>query len=210
VPSGVHHARVTVIELPAGALVVLVGVSGSGKSTFAERHFAPTAILSSDAFRAMVADDAADQRATRAAFELLHLAARRRLERRRLTVVDATSVTRPARLSLVAISRETRRPAVAIVLDPPLAICLERNAKRPGRRVDPNVVARQAEELSGWLVGPDPLHDEGFAAVHHVGDPGAVSTVSIARSGRRGTAWAAPGRLDALPARRLTDRRTAR
>ncbi len=67
--------RRVIIALPPDALVLLVGPSGAGKSTFAARHFAPTEVLSSDAMRAMVADDPMDQAATDAAFELLHTAA---------------------------------------------------------------------------------------------------------------------------------------
>src|SRR3954468_8548772 len=80
-----------VIRIPEISLVVLVGVSGCGKSTFARRHFLPTEVLSSDFFRAMVRDDENDQAGTTDAFDVLHLVARRRLRAGRLTVVDATS-----------------------------------------------------------------------------------------------------------------------
>jgi protein phosphatase len=52
------------IDLPQLSLVVLMGASGSGKSSFAHRHFKATEVLSSDAFRALVADDENDQSAT--------------------------------------------------------------------------------------------------------------------------------------------------
>ncbi len=198
------------IALPSGALVVLVGVSGAGKSTFAARHFRPTEVLSSDAFRAIVADDAADQRASSAAFELLYLAARRRLERGRLTVIDATNVTRSARVELVALALAARRPAVAIVLDPPLEVCLDRNAGRAGRIVGVGVVGRQADELQRSLGDPDGLASEGFAAVHRLPDPGVVTEVTIVRAARRGAEGAGPGTIPATWARSPDDRRTAR
>ena len=201
------------IVLPAGSLVVLIGVSGSGKSTFAERHFRSTEILSSDAFRAIVADDPADQRASRAAFELLHLAARRRLERRRLTVVDATNVTRLARGELLSIARAARRPAVAIVLDPPFEICLARNAARDGRSVDVAVIRRQSDELRATLDDPADLRREGFAAVHVLAEPlDGVTIVRAGPSGRRasGEAGTAAGTIAAARARRPAERRTAR
>jgi protein phosphatase len=118
------------IALPPDALVLLVGPSGSGKSTFAARHFLPTEVLSSDAMRAMVADDPMDQAATEAAFELLHTALAMRLSLRRLAVVDATNVESWAREKLLAVARRARRPAHAIVFDLPLEVCLRRNLER--------------------------------------------------------------------------------
>jgi predicted kinase len=204
------------IAIPAGSLVVLIGVSGSGKSTFAARHFRPTQILSSDAFRAIVADDPADQGASRAAFELLHLAAQRRLERGLLTVIDATNVTRRARARLLAIARAARRPAVAIVLDPPLEVALERNALRPGRRVDAAVVERQAHALRRSQAAEGGLHGEGFELVHRLVDPADVTRVNVEQTvrtvgqGRPGASAARAGTIPATPIRRPQDRRTAR
>lgn len=80
------------ITIPELSLVVLVGASGSGKSTFARKHFKPTEILSSDFYRGIVADDENDQSATQDAFDVLHYVLRKRLTAGRLTVVDATNV----------------------------------------------------------------------------------------------------------------------
>ena len=80
------------IPIPDMSLVVLIGVSGSGKSTFARKHFKPTAVLSSDYFRGLVADDETDQSATTDAFDVLHYVLGKRLAAGRLTVVDATNV----------------------------------------------------------------------------------------------------------------------
>lgn len=82
----------TEIKLPDFCLVVLIGASGSGKSTFAQKHFLPTEVISSDRCRGIVADDENDQTATGAAFDLVHIIAEKRLAARRLTVIDATSV----------------------------------------------------------------------------------------------------------------------
>ena len=57
--------------LPDPSLVVLLGVSGSGKSTFARQHFAPTEIVSSDHCRALVCDDETNQSINKDAFEIL-------------------------------------------------------------------------------------------------------------------------------------------
>ncbi len=150
------------LVLPASALVLLVGVSGSGKSTFAARQFAPTQVLSSDAMRAIVADDPNDQAATDAAFELLHTALSLRLARGRLTVVDATNVERWARGRLLAVARRLGRRSCAIVLAPPLEICLARNLSRGDRRLPSPVIRRQ----QAWLHDSLPtLPDEGLAPV---------------------------------------------
>lgn len=85
------------LQIPALSLVVLVGASGSGKSTFARRHFKPTEIVSSDTCRGIVSDDENDQNASGPAFELLHFIVRQRLKAGLLTVVDATNVQADSR-----------------------------------------------------------------------------------------------------------------
>jgi protein phosphatase len=147
------------IELPSPSLVVLMGASGSGKSTFAARHFKPTEVISSDFCRGLVADDENDQAATKDAFAVLHEIARRRLNNRRLTVIDATNVQRESRAPLLKLAREHDLFAVAIVLDPPEEVCHARNAARPDRDFGPHVVRRQRGELRRSLRG---LHKEGF------------------------------------------------
>ena len=152
----------TELRLPGSALVLLAGVSGSGKSTFAARWFAATQVLSSDTLRAMVADDPNDQSATDAAFELLHTAVSLRLARGRLTVVDATNVERWARGRLMALARRFGRPACAIVLAPPIEVAQGRNLARGDRRLPPAAIRRQQR----WLEGSLPtLGEEGFAPV---------------------------------------------
>ena len=87
--------------IPELSFVVLIGVSGSGKSTFARKHFKPTEILTSDACRGLVSDDENSQAATKDAFEVLHFIARKRLAAGKLTVVDATNVQPESRKPLV-------------------------------------------------------------------------------------------------------------
>ena len=115
-------------SIPPDALVVLVGAAASGKSQFARDRFRPSQILSSDAFRAMVADDEADQSATEDAFQLLELAATKRLRRGLLTVIDATNLESWVRFRLIDLAARHRRPAVAVLFDVPLDTLLGRNA----------------------------------------------------------------------------------
>ena len=169
-----------ILRIPADAMVVLIGPSGSGKTTFAARHFAPTEVLSSDALRAMVADDASDQTATEAAFELLHTALAMRLARRRLTVVDATSVEGWARERLLAVARRLGRPTAAIVFNLPLATCLERNALRTDRRLPPPAIRRQHARMLDSL---DRLAGEGFEPVVVLASAEEVERLSLERIG---------------------------
>ena len=60
------------IEVPELAVIAMVGVSGSGKSTFARKHFKATEILSSDHYRGVVSDDETDQSASGDAFDALY------------------------------------------------------------------------------------------------------------------------------------------
>ena len=168
-----------IVRLPSDALLVLIGPSGAGKSTFAARHFSNTQVLSSDAFRGIVSDDPTDQTATDAAFELLHAALGLRLARGRLTVVDATNVEDWARERLLVEARRHRRPAVAIVFDLPLTVCLERNAARADRRVPPAAIRRQHARMRTSLVG---LAAEGFDPICILSSSAAVEEFTVERS----------------------------
>lgn len=167
------------ISLPADALVVLIGIAASGKTTFAARHFAPTEVLSSDALRALIADDPAAQGATDDAFDLLHRLLAMRLRRGRMTIIDATNVEYWARAELLNAARRHRRSAVALVLDVPLEVALERNAGRPSPRPPPGALRRQHRWLLDTLVE---LPREGFAAVHHLRSVEAIDAARIERS----------------------------
>ncbi|HEX2884236.1 MAG TPA: AAA family ATPase [Candidatus Limnocylindria bacterium] len=180
-PTAVDHGgrSVSPLLLPRDALVVLVGVAGSGKSTFAARHFTATEILSSDALRAMITDDPHHQGATDDAFDLLHRIMAMRLRRGRLTVVDATNVEAWARAELVAVARRHQRPAVAIVLDLPLEVAMARNLGRSDRRPPSAALRRQHRWLHDALAE---MAHEGFAAVHVLSSPAAVEDVVVRRA----------------------------
>ncbi|MDQ3610116.1 MAG: polynucleotide kinase-phosphatase [Actinomycetota bacterium] len=151
------------ISVPDLSLVVLIGISGAGKSTFARAHFRTTQVLSSDFCRGVVADDENDQAATPAAFDVLHYIAATRLRAGRLTVVDATNVKREDRAGLVRLARDHDVLPVAIVLDVPEVIAVERNAARADRDMPPGVLRRQRADLRRGLRG---LSREGFRKVH--------------------------------------------
>ncbi|MGH3123315.1 MAG: AAA family ATPase, partial [Streptosporangiaceae bacterium] len=131
------------LSIPELSLVVLVGVSGSGKTTFARQHFGPFEVISSDFCRGLVADDENDQAATADAFDVLEYIAGKRLAAGRLTVVDATNVQPAARKQFVELARAHDVLPVAIVLDLPEKLCTERNESRLDRTFGTHVIRRQ-------------------------------------------------------------------
>src|SRR5437879_2098712 len=166
------------ISIPNLSLVVLIGPSGSGKSSFARKHFLPTEILSSDACRAMVSDEENNQAATNDAFEVLHFIAAKRLALGRLTVIDATNVQPEARKPLVALARQYHCLPVAIVLNLPEKVCQERNRLRDERNFGPHVVRQQQSQLRRSLRG---LAKEGFRHVFVLETPEEVEAAMIER-----------------------------
>ena len=170
--------RTNTLTIPELALVALIGVSGSGKSTFARKHFKATEVLSSDFCRGLVADDTNDQTATNDAFDVLYYIAAKRLAAGRLTVIDATNVQREARKSLVSLAREYHCLPVAIVLNLPEKLCQQRNKARPDRDFGQHVVQQQSRQLHRSLRG---LKKEGFRHVFVLSTEEEVESASLER-----------------------------
>lgn len=185
-PERSGHGR---IDIPDFALVVLVGATGSGKSTFAAKHFLPTEIVSSDHCRALVSDDETDQSVTPQAFELVAAIAAKRLEQRRLTVIDATNVRPADRAQWVALARRWHALPVAIVLDPGADICAARNAARPDRPSGESVARRMSHEVRRNL---GKLQGEGFRQVWKLSSAEGIDAIEVGRqplwTDRRGDA----------------------
>ncbi|MFD7689730.1 polynucleotide kinase-phosphatase [Streptomyces sp. NPDC059781] len=162
--TGTPQPRGRTLPVTDLSLVVLVGASGSGKSTFARRHFKPTEVISSDFCRGLVADDENDQSASRDAFDVLHYIAGKRLAAGRRTVVDATNVQQDGRRQLIELAKRYDVLPIAIVLDVPEQVCAERNAARTDRADMPRrVIQRHTRELRRSLRH---LEREGFRKVH--------------------------------------------
>ncbi|MDR2986866.1 MAG: polynucleotide kinase-phosphatase [Nocardiopsaceae bacterium] len=172
-------ARGRVIDVPELSLVVLIGASGAGKSTFARDHFLATEVISSDFCRGLVADDENDQSATKDAFDVLHYIAGKRLAAGRLTVIDATNVQQESRKHLLSLAREHDVLPVAIVIDVPVQVCVARNAARPDRPFGAHVIRRQRDQLLRGMRG---LEREGFRRVHILRSEAEVSTATITRT----------------------------
>lgn len=165
------------IEIPSFALVLMIGSSGSGKSTFAKARFAGTETVSSDFLRGMVRDDATNMEGSADAFAVMRLLVEKRLGARRLTVVDATNVRARDRAPLIALARQHAAPLIAIVLDVDGATCIARNDARTDRPNSRIYVLRQQEALRATM---GELAGEGFAAIH-VLDVAAATDVLVTR-----------------------------
>ncbi len=169
---------VELVEIPVDALVLLVGAAGSGKSTLAARLFPGPAILASDAIRAELTGDPANQAVNPIAFRILHERTERRLADGLLSVIDATNLAAHARRPLIRLASAHGRPVVAIVLQLPDALCLERNAGRPDRVVPEAAVRRQLGELSR-LVERGTLAGEGITQVVIVSSPAGLDQIQV-------------------------------
>lgn len=180
--SGTHLMSTQEISIPDFCLVVLVGVSGAGKTCFAQRHFLPTQIVSSDAFRAMVCDDENDQAASADAFELVHDIVERRLRARRLTVVDATNLARKHREPLRALAKKHDAFAFVIVLDPGEDVSFVRLGARSDRSFSRDVLLEQWRDFRSGLAG---IEEEGFRGVFRLDGDAAISEAKVAQAPMR-------------------------
>ncbi|MFL6205437.1 MAG: TIGR03560 family F420-dependent LLM class oxidoreductase [Acidimicrobiales bacterium] len=163
------------VRLPDPCLVVLVGVSGSGKSTWATRHFAAEQVVSSDALRAVVGLHERDQRASKDAFSVLDQIVDARLRRGLTTVIDTTGLEAERRAAYLHMARRRNRAAFAIVLDVPERMARARNKQRE-HPVPSNIITAQLALLAGAV---DALASEGFDAVHVI-DPEHAAVALVA------------------------------
>jgi protein phosphatase len=163
------------IKVPELSLVLLIGASGSGKSTFARKHFGKHEVVSSDECRGIVSNDENNLAATNDAFDLLHYIIGKRLKNGYLTVVDATNVQQEARKGLIQLAREYHTLPVAIVLDMPQRVCEDRNEERPDRDFGNHVIRQQKQQLKRSIKG---LKREGFRQIYVLKSPEEVDSVT--------------------------------
>jgi protein phosphatase len=166
------------MKVPDPALVLLVGPSGSGKSTFAQAHFRPTEIVSSDAIRAMLSNDPGDQGASAEAFDVLAILVNGRLRRGLTTVVDATNLRAANRKRYRGLAKRYGVPTVAIAFDLPAQLYLARNSARPDRVVEDDVVADQADRMAHALAD---LPAEDYAALYILREPETLGLINVSR-----------------------------
>jgi len=163
------------IKVPELSLVLMIGASGSGKSTFAKKHFKTHEVVSSYFCRGLVSNDENNQAATGDAFDLLNFIISKRLKNGLLTVVDATNVHTESRKKLINLARQYHTLPAAIVLDIPQRTCEDRNEKRDDRNFGGHVIRQQKQQLKRSIRG---LKREGFRKIYILKSEDEVNEVS--------------------------------
>ena len=166
------------LEIPNFSLILLIGVSSSGKSTFSGKHFLPSEVVSSDQCRVLVSDKELNPDSTKDAFELLHFIVEKRLKRCRLTVVDATNLQATSRKSLLALAKKYHTLSVAITFEIDEKLIKERNTARPDRDLPNHALRKMQMDLRKSV---RQLKSEGFRFIFRLSKPEQVDAVTIKR-----------------------------
>lgn len=169
------------MPLPDPALVVLVGASGSGKSTWALAHYRRAEVVSSDDLRDVVGSGPADLDASADAFDLLERIVAARVSRGLTTVIDTLGLDADRRIAWRDAAHAAGLPAIAVLLDTPGDECRRRNARRD-RPVPAPVLAEQVRRAVAALAA---LGDEGWDRVEMVSG---ASAPPLDRSGEQSEA----------------------
>jgi predicted kinase/diadenosine tetraphosphatase ApaH/serine/threonine PP2A family protein phosphatase len=167
------------VPVRPGTLVVLAGVSGSGKSTFAERNFLPTEIVSSDNCRAILSDNPSNQWVSGSAFKLLHWIVAERVRLKRTTVVDSTALDRRFRRDLLKLAAEHNARTMLVIFETRLDSAVKRDAKR-SRPVGKDVIQRQFDRLPQTL---EDVKNEPWDSIQVLGDDQAASALVVRPTG---------------------------
>ncbi len=176
--------EVPVLELPVGAIVLLMGASNSGKTTWLQQQveqgmLQPDEIVSSDRFREMVSglEHLDWRRASRdesevlyqqyrliseRAFRLMEEVVQARCRLNQITWIDATHLQEADRAIYVDMGRRLHVPVLIVALDVPEKVLLERDRDRK----HPRGRERIKQHYRNFRSQMYSLRKEGFQQVH--------------------------------------------
>ncbi len=160
-PSDPDDSPVEEQLIPTPALVVLIGASSSGKSTWARANFKPGQILATDDFRAFYGAGPEDQTAGTEAFALLQQLLTARLSKGLTTVIDTLGLDPKQRASYIDLAHSHGLDCVAVGFDTSSAVCHDRNGQRPF----PLTKAVLNRQLKQWRQAKTDVADERFDLV---------------------------------------------
>lgn len=163
-------------RIPSPALVVLVGASGSGKSTWAESRFGTDEIVSTDRFRAIVGRGRRDIEASDDAFAVVEQIVAARCGRGLLTVVDSTGLDDARRTRWVELARDAGLPTIAVPFLADRETCVARNRERDDP-VPVKIIDQQLKKVAQLVPN---LTDEGLVVVEPDADLRAVPAAFVA------------------------------
>lgn len=139
-------------------LYILVGSSGSGKSTFCKQYFYPLQIVSSDQMRQIVCDDETNQKCSNDAFQLFHYIIEKKMKWNALAVADATNLTKKARKKLFDLAKKFEYTTIIVVMETELDECLKRNREREISRPEHIVI----KHYNQFEIAKEDIKDEGY------------------------------------------------
>lgn len=135
--------------------IMLVGLPGSGKSTYIEKYYANTNVHSSDAIREELSGDVNNQDINQQVFELLHKRVKEDLRNGIDTIYDATNISWRRRKAFLAELTKIPCYKCCVLMATPFEVCVDRQYNRD-RQVPYQVIERMYKNFDipwyneGW------------------------------------------------------------
>ena len=118
-------------KIPNNAVVLLVGVAGSGKSTLTKKAFGnETVIVSSDECRKEICGNEKDQSVSTQAFQLFYQKIEDGILEGKQVVADATNLDKFSREKIYEIANRNNVPVYALVFNIPIDVIKRQNKMR--------------------------------------------------------------------------------
>ena len=157
-PERLHTSN---IDIPGGSLVLMIGLPGSGKSTFAREQFPAESIVSTDDLRGELTNNVGNLLQSAEAFTIARTLVESRLKQGHVAVVDAMNLDVKSRANFLEIARKLGLPTIGIHVNPDAKTLLERDAQRT-KNVEATVLRHKMKKMDVDQLYRDPLLDKIF------------------------------------------------